>query len=82
MQIFLAKTAEGKPVTMCKLLKPWRQDLLEAGPAAVPEAVEEGGGKAAGAVDADKAPEELLMDMLLQAGAAVWGVHVAVSDWL
>ena len=81
VQMYLAKTAEGKPVTMCKLLKPWRQDLLEPGPAASPEAVEEGGGQAAGPMDADKAPEELLMDLLLQAGTVVWGGLRLVMSW-
>ena len=66
MQVSLAKTAEGKPVTMCKLLKPWGQELLEAGPAL--ESGAEADEEAVGLFDADKAPEELMMQLLLQAG--------------
>ena len=60
-------------MAMCKLVKPWQQDVLEAPPAAAKEAEDEHPTDAAqdSHINADRSPEELLMELLLEAGAGL-----------
>lgn len=79
LQVFLAKTDKGKPLIMCKLLRPWEAATMADAVVNAKAPAEGEPSRAEPALrpllDADLDLEELVLQEVLRAGVAHLPVH-------